>query len=47
MKRPTSNIIADVCTKEVVIAAITLLGIGFHLILRYGVETTGTVFGFR
>src|SRR5512135_1716974 len=46
MKRPTSNIIAAVYTKEVVIAAITLVAIGFHLILRFGVETTGTVFGF-
>jgi heavy metal translocating P-type ATPase len=46
MKRPTSNIIAAVYTKEVVIAVITLVAIGFHLILRFGVETTGTVFGF-
>jgi len=46
MKRSTSNIIAAVYTKEVVIAAITLVAIGFHLILRFGVETTGTVFGF-
>jgi hypothetical protein len=46
MKRSTSNIIAAVYTKEVVIAAITLVAIGFHLILRLGVETTGTVFGF-
>jgi hypothetical protein len=46
MKRSTSNIIAAVYTKEVVIAAITLVAIGFHLILRFGVETTDTVFGF-
>ena len=46
MKRQTSNIIAILYTKEVIIAAIALVAIGVHLILRFGVETTGTVFGF-
>ena len=46
MKRQTSNIIAILYTKEVIIAAIALVAIGIHLILRFGVETTGTVFGF-
>src|SRR3954468_10076562 len=45
MKRPTSNIVAAFFTKEVVIAAISLLAIGFHLILRFGVGVTWTVFG--
>ena len=46
MKRQTSNIIAILYTKEVIIAAIALVAIGVHLILRFGIETTGTVFGF-
>src|SRR4051794_17033219 len=46
MKRPTSNFLEMLCTKEVGIAAIALASIGFHLILRFGVRTTGTVFGF-
>ena len=33
-------------TKEVSIAVIALVSIGLHLILRFGVETTGTVFGY-
>ena len=47
MTPPKSNFIAIVYTKEVVIAAIALVAIGFHLILRFGVETTDTVFGFQ
>ena len=46
MTRPTSNTIAPVWTKEVVIAAIALAGIGIHLALRCSVKATGTVFGF-
>lgn len=46
MKRPATNIIAAVSTKEVAIAAIALVAIGTHLLLRFGVETTGAVFGF-
>ncbi len=46
MKRQTSNIFAILYTKEVIIAAIALVAIGIHLILRFGIETTGTVFGF-
>ena len=46
MKPPTSNFIAIVYTQELVIAAIALVAIGIHLILRFGVEISGTVFGF-
>ena len=46
MKPATSNVIAVLYTKEVVIAAISLVAIGIHLILRFGVETTGTFVGF-
>lgn len=46
MKQAKSNIIAAFCTKEVVIAAIALLAIGIHLILRFAIATTGTIFGF-
>ena len=46
MKRQTSNIIAILCTKEVIIAAVALVAIGAHLVLRFGIETTGTIFGF-
>ena len=46
MKRNTSNIIAVLSNKEVIIAAIALLAIGIHLILRFAVEMTGTVLGF-
>ena len=46
MKRPTANILAALSTKEAVIAAITLAAIGFHLVLRFGVQRTGTIFGF-
>ena len=43
--RTTSNIIAAIATKEVAIAAIALLAIAGHLILRFGVATTSTVLG--
>ena len=46
MKQPKSNIIAALYTKEVVIAAVALAAIGIHLILRFGVGTTGTVLRF-
>jgi len=45
MQRPTSKLLAALYNKEVVIAAIALAAIGIHLILRFGVATTGTVFG--
>ena len=47
MKQPTSNILTILSTKEVIIAAIALVGIGLHLILRFGVEKAGTVFGLQ
>ncbi len=46
MKRHTSNIIAVLSNKDVIIAAIALLAIGIHLILRFAVEMTGTVLDF-
>lgn len=45
MKRQASNILAILYTKEVIIAVIALVAIGIHLILRFGAEFTGTVFG--
>lgn len=45
MKRPTTSIIAILYTKEVIIAAIALIGIGLHLILRFVADTSGTAFG--
>jgi heavy metal translocating P-type ATPase len=45
MKRPTSDVVAVFSTKEVAIAAIAVLAIALHLILRFGIETTGTAFG--
>ena len=45
MKPQTSNIIAILYTKEVIIAAIAVVAIGVHLFLRFGVETSGTAFG--
>ena len=47
MKRQTLDILAILYTKEVIIAAIALVAIAIHLILRFGVATTGTVFGFE
>jgi len=47
MKRQTLDIIAILYTKEVIIAAIAVVAIGVHLILRFGVEASGTVFGFE
>ena len=46
MKPSTSNIVAALYTKEVAIAVVALVAIGIHLILRFGVEPTGTIFGF-
>jgi heavy metal translocating P-type ATPase len=46
MKRQTSDFIAILYTKEVIIAAIALGAIGIHLILRFGSEIPGLVFGF-
>jgi heavy metal translocating P-type ATPase len=46
MKRQTSNIIAILYAKEVIIAAVALVAILVHLILQFGIETTGTVFGY-
>ena len=45
MPRTTSNIIAAISTQEVAIAAIAMLAIASHLILRFGVATTSTVLG--
>jgi heavy metal translocating P-type ATPase len=45
MKRPTSDVVAVFYTKEVAIAVIAVLAIALHLILRFGIETTGTAFG--
>src|SRR5687768_6335906 len=45
MKRPISRFIAAVRTKEVVIAAISLVAIGLHLVLRLGSETSGAALG--
>jgi len=46
MTRPMSSDGASFYTKEVAIGAIALAGIGFHLMLRFGIGTTGTVLGF-
>ena len=46
MTRPISSAGTSVCTKEVAIGVIALAGIGFHLLLRFGIGTTGTVLGF-
>ena len=46
MTRSTSNVVAAFYTKEGAIAAIALVGIGAHLILRFGAGSTDTVFGF-
>jgi len=40
MTRPTSNILAILRTKEVVIAVVSLVAIGIHLFLQFGVETS-------
>jgi heavy metal translocating P-type ATPase len=45
MQKPISNIIATLASKEAAIAAIALVGIGVHLVLRFGLSTTGAVFG--
>lgn len=43
---PGSHTIAAFFTKEVIIATIALVAIGLHLILRFGIATTGTISGF-
>ena len=46
MKPSTSSIVAALFhTKEVVIAVVALVAIGIHVILRFGVAPTGTIFG--
>lgn len=45
MKRSTSNILAVVLTKEVLIAVVAIVAIVAHLILRFGIESTGDVLG--
>ncbi|MEP6591992.1 MAG: heavy metal translocating P-type ATPase, partial [Gemmatimonadota bacterium] len=45
MTRPPSRLVAIFSTTEVVIATITIVSIGLHLLLRFGVELTGTVLG--
>jgi len=44
--RAVPPIISALRTKEVLIAAIAVIAIGFHLILRFGLETSSTAFGF-
>ncbi len=46
MKQVKSIFFAVFARQEVAIAVIALVSVGLHLILRFGVETTGTVFGF-
>ncbi|MBA4187635.1 MAG: heavy metal translocating P-type ATPase [Planctomycetaceae bacterium] len=46
MTRLWSAFLAVVRSREVTIAVIALVGIGLHLILRFGIETSGTVLGF-
>ena len=45
MKRPAATNLAVLVTKEIVIAAIALAAIAIHLILRFGLETSGPVLG--
>ncbi|MEO6810756.1 MAG: heavy metal translocating P-type ATPase [Isosphaeraceae bacterium] len=45
MTKPTSQLAPVFSKIEVVIAAIAIVGIGLHLILRFGPGTAGTVFG--
>ncbi len=45
MNRPSSTLIAILRTKETAIAAVAILAIGLHLILRFGIETTGELSG--
>ena len=44
MKKSVSKHVAVLCAKEVVIAAISLAAIALHLLLRFGVGSTGAVF---
>ena len=46
MTRATSSTLATIYTKEAAIGAVALAGIAIHLILRFAVGTTGSVFGF-
>ncbi len=46
MTGPISKLYAIFSTKEVVIAVIAIAGIGLHMILRFGLGTAGTVFGY-
>ena len=46
MARSTSSTLATIYTKEAAIGAVALAGIAIHLILRFAVGTTGSVFGF-
>ncbi len=46
MKQPGSSFIAAFSSREVLIAAIALAAIGVHLVLRFGLEGTGTGSGF-
>jgi len=46
MKSPTSKFFETFATREVAIAAIAIAAIALHLILRFAVGTTGTLFGF-
>ena len=46
MTRLTSSTVAALYTKEAAIGAVALAAIAVHLILRFAVGTTGSVFGF-
>ncbi len=46
MKQLSSKVITEFYTKEIAIAAIALLSIGIHLLLRFGIATTRTVYSF-
>jgi cation transport ATPase len=45
MSRATSTLIAILRTKEIAIAAVSILAIGLHLLLRFGTQSTGALFG--
>ena len=46
MARSTRSTLANIYTKEAAIGAVALAGIAIHLILRFAVGITGSVFGF-
>ncbi|MEP6919304.1 MAG: heavy metal translocating P-type ATPase, partial [Acidobacteriota bacterium] len=46
MARSASTTLATIYTKEAAIGAVALAGMAVHLILRFGIGTTGSIFGF-